>query len=191
MFFNSVRDSRYMAKIPEPQTSALKALELSGEQSDCVLEYYQLTSQSALSSQEVHRLADLWEQAETDKILTQAFICLDSFRPNLLKDDNLLSKNTSLRAYLSEYIAVLAEARLMKNSGGNQKEIDLNIPYVAMLCLDGSGIVYRNIKDDGFVRLDNVSQTFGEEVCDRCGTKFAGHEHLIFFPKTAFSPTSS
>lgn len=191
MVFNSVRDSREAAKIPEAQIVALHGLELSTEQTDSMLEYYELMSEPALSSQEVQRLAELWEQAETDEALTQAFTCLDSFRPSSLKDDNLLSEDRDLRAYLSEYIAVLAEARLMKSSGGNQKEIDLNSPYVAMLCPDGSGIVYRNIKDDGFVRLGDVSQTFGEEVCERCGTKFAGHENLIFFPKTAFSPTSN
>lgn len=191
MVFNSVRDSREATKIPEAQTVALHGLKLSIKQTDFMLEYYKLTSQPALSNQEVHRLAELWEQAETDDTLTQAFTCLDSFRPNSLKDDDLLSEDRDLRAYLSEYIAVLAEARLIKDLGGNQKEIDLNSPYVAMLCPDGSGIVYRNIKDDGFVRLDDVSQTFGEEVCDRCGTKFVGHENLIFFPKTASSPASN
>lgn len=191
MFSNSVRDSRDTAKIPEAQIVALHGLELSEEQTDYMLEYYKLTSQATLSSRDVHRLGELWEQAETDETLTQAFTCLDSFRPNSLKDDDLLSENKDFRAYLSEYIAVIAEERLMKNSGGNHKEIDLNSPYVAMLCPDGSGIVYRNIKDDGFVRLDDVSQTFGEDICERCGTKFAGHENLIFFPKTAFSPTGN
>lgn len=191
MFSNSVRDSRDTEKIPEAQTAVLHGLDLSIEQTDFMLEYYKLTSQASLSSQEVHRLGELWEQAETDERLTQAFTCLDSFRPSSLKDDDLLSEDKDWRTYLSEYIAVLAEEQLMKKSGGNHQEIDLNSPYMAMLCPDGSGIVYRNIKDDGFVRLDDVSQIFGEEVCDRCGTKFAGHENLIFFPKTAFTPTSN
>ena len=191
MFSINIRDSRGTEKFPEAQIVALHGLELSDEQTSFMLEYYKLTSQPTLSIKEVNRLGELWEQAETDETLTQAFTCLDSFRPNSLKDDDLFSENQDLRAYLSEHIAVLAEERLMKNSGGNHKEIDLNSPYVAMLCPDGSGIVYKNITDDGFVRLDDVSQAFGEEVCERCGTKFAGHENLIFFPKNAFSPTSN
>jgi hypothetical protein len=191
MFSNTVRDSRYIAKIPEAQTVALHGLDLSQEQTDFMLEYYRLTSKASLSSNELQRLGELWEQAEEDEKLTQAFTCLDSFRPSSLKEDDLLSEDKDERAYLSEYIAVLAEERLMNNSGGNCKEIDLNSPYVAMLCPDGSGIVYRNIKDNGFIRLDDVAQTFGEEVCERCGTQFAGHENLVFFPRTAFSPTST
>ena len=188
MLPDNVQDSK---NIPEAQRVALFGLQLSAEQKNSALEYYKISSKASLSDVEVRRLGEIWEQAEIDQTLGQALTALDSFRPKTLKDEELLSEDKDLRAYLSEHLSVLAEERLAKNSKSNRKELDTEIPYIAMICPDGSGIVYKNIQEDGFTRLDDVSLTFGEEVCERCNKKHVGTENLIFFPRTAFSPTSN
>lgn len=168
-------DGQYLRHLPQLQKAALSHLNLSDCQRSTVDYYYQLSTLSDISVEEAYKLSEIWQQAEDDEKLTQALVLIDGIQSNCLQGERLLSEDKDLRAYLSEHIPVLAEAKL-RGFQGNRFGLDPQRPHMTMLCPDGSGFVQRAIPEGGIFNLDEMKQ----QICEKCNAKLSEHENLIF-----------
>ena len=170
-------NSPYWSHFSDLQKATFKRLSLSRNQLVVVAEYYRLANKSCLSASDTYQLASLWSHAEQDRELVTALALIDDLISPCLDNRQLLSENKNLRAYLSEYIAVLAEEKL-KHFKGIQEELDADASYVKFLCPDRSGIAYMKIQNGRFINLSEIG-TANQQICSLCNQPFSKHERFL------------
>ena len=152
------------------QIDTVKSL-MSERQTLLVNEYCELSNRETITESEVHRIAKLWEIAETDTSLFRAFTVIDQIPPKYLEKEKLLADNTALRAALSEHVPIRAEEKL-RQENNSQEILNEHQSYIPIICPDGTGIVHILIEDDGVVNLSDLLNT----TCQKCNHKLIDHK---------------
>lgn len=161
--------------------------DLSSEQRDLLQEYYRLTKSGlSTSEEELDRLANIWKSAEEDLVLSKWLSLIDLLYTNVpfayeADDDDR-------RAYMSEYIGLLANEQLDNSNAHLSKTLDQDAVCVGsregecvLICPDGSGYVRRSSQE-----ITSMSDTERENwSCDRCNSKLS--EHKISCTETSVS----
>ena len=155
---------------------------LSEEQKAIVFEYYKLSSQTQLSHEDIYRLSNIWQMAESDLELTQVLSFVDVFYASEA-DNKSFANDQDLRAFLSEHISVIAKERFNELTK-NREELNQN-SHMTFLCPDGSGFVSVNFEPGEPMSFRKLL----DRVCDRCKTKFSEHKDLIVVGDGFMSPT--
>ena len=169
-----MNNKQYWSRLSDIQKATLNQLSLSENQLAIVSEYYRLTNEPHLSASDAYQLGNLWKHVENDGPLIEALTLIDDLTPPCLENEQLISEDKDLRAYLSEHISVIAEETL-KQCEGTQEKLDTDTSYVTLLCPDGSGIVHMNIENGKFISLDELDQ----KICKRCNEPFSKHEKFL------------
>ena len=112
-----MNNKQYWSRLSDIQKATLNQLFLSEEQLVIVSEYYRLTNEPHLSASDAYQLGNLWKQVENDGALIKALTIIDDLTPPYLEDEQLISEDKDLRAYLSEHISVIAEETLKQCEG--------------------------------------------------------------------------
>jgi hypothetical protein len=170
MFTNASLDSGNLKDLAQLQKAALRQMKLSGRQLSVLDRYCHLANLTETSEADINELAATWKRAENDEVLTRALALLDETQVESLKGSELLADDGNLRAFLSEYVSVTAEAKL-KRMHDDREEIDPEKPHLMMLCPDGSGFVRKAIPKEGYLDLS--------EVCESCSASFHNHQSYI------------
>lgn len=136
-----------------------------------VFEYYYLLAQARLSCDQLRRLSKIWEKAEDDLMLSQALTFVDSC-VELGEDTQKLLEDKDLRVFLSEYVPVIAKAKLNRTEG--KQENLASSGYITLLCPDASGFTIISLKSDEFISLTDLL----ERTCNNCGLKLSDHKGL-------------
>ena len=187
-----MNDENYWSRLSDLQKGTFNQLSLSQEQLTIVSEYYRLANEPHLSASDAYQLGSLWSQAEKDRSLAAALTLIDDLTPPCLDNEQLLSEDKPLRAYLSEHISVLAEESL-KQFKGTQEELDTEASYVTLLCPDGSGIVYMKIENGRFVNLNELEaqlHPIDQKICSQCNQPFSKHEKFLSVEGRSPQPTA-
>jgi hypothetical protein len=170
MFINASLDSGYLRGLAQLQKIALRQMKLSGRQLRELDRYCHLTNLIEASESDINELAATWERAESDEVLMRALELLDETQLESLKDEELFADNANLRTFLSEYVPVIAEAKL-KQMHGYRGRVNPDEPHLLMLCPNGSGFVQKSIPKEGYLDLN--------EVCKSCNSNLHDHQSYI------------
>lgn len=152
--------------------------DLSSKRRGLLWEYYRLTT-SALSTseEELDRLARIWESAEEDLVLSKWLSLIDLLYTNV--PFSYEADDDDRRAYLSEYIGLLANEQLDNSNAHLSEQLDQDAMCVGsregecvLICPDGSGYVRRPSQE-----MTSMSDTERENwSCDRCNRKLSEHK---------------
>lgn len=162
----------------KPSVFQAQFIDLEPKQRGLLWEYYHLTT-SALSTseeEEFDRLARIWELAENDPVLSKWLSLID-----FLYTDVPFAYETDdddRRAYLSEYLELLADEQPEKNKVDLPERFDEDAMcvgsregYCTLICPDGSGYILRPSKEMNSMNADERENW----SCDRCKKNLTEH----------------